>query len=110
MITSSKRTWRSRLSAILATVVVIGGLSFVGTAPANALGSCSGGIASDGAYRAVCGSGTGQVRAWVACKSVASLGYTFNRVGNWANAGSVSVAKCGFGEWSLGYGGWENRS
>ncbi|WP_202564024.1 hypothetical protein [Agreia sp. COWG] len=104
-----KRSRRSRLSALLATVVVLGGLSLAGAGPANALGSCSGGMASDGAYRAVCGSGTGQVRAWVACKSVISLGYTFNRVGSWANAGTPSVAKCGIGEWNLGYGGWENR-
>jgi hypothetical protein len=104
-----KRSWRYRLSTLLATVVVVGGLSLAGAAPANAAGSCSGGIATDGAYRAVCSS-PGQVRAWVACKSVVSFNYVFNRVGSWANSGTPSVAKCGFGEWSLGYGGWENRS
>lgn len=100
---------RTRLVAGIATIGLAVSLSLAMAAPASALGSCAGSIASDGTYRTQCNSGTGQVRSWVACKSVISLGYYFNRVGDWVNKGKVSTARCGFGEWSIGFGGWENR-
>lgn len=100
---------KKKMSAALATLALAGAMLFAGAAPASALGSCTGNIASDGKYRVQCSGGSGQVRAWVACKAPWTFGYTYSRMGEWVGAGQVSVASCEFGAWSQGYGGWENR-
>jgi hypothetical protein len=100
---------KKKTSAVLAALALAGAMVLAGAAPANALSSCAGSIASDGKYRVQCNSGTGQVRAWVACKAPWTFGYTYSRMGEWVGRGQVSVASCEFGASSQGYGGWENR-
>lgn len=96
-----------KIASISASIALAAGLSVGIAGPASAVQNCFGSIASDGAYRAQC-SQSQRTRAWVACKAVWSLGYTFTRDGAWVGPNQVSVARCGAGEWSLGYGGWQN--
>ena len=46
----------------------------------------------------MCSSGTGQVRAAIACTKWYSLGITYERYGAWVNRWQTSMARCNTGE------------